>query len=1082
MSGGKDTAMQGDTRKIRMKLYATLLIGVAAALGLVMASHAMIVSLCAQKCKEDSLYELQLAVEQIAKNRAAATELDDRFNASIQAQTNTLAILFSLGDQLLSEEGVLQCAQNGGVDDLFVLSESGEVIQSAHAILNAEGETLRYEKGGVLPAVFSVDERNSLLSGTETFLVNLKTYVTKSQNHPLEAESEGFTKRYFSKSYQNGNVIVAAKNTVQLEKNAASQTSVGNVLKKVTLGTNGFVFAVSEAERVILYYPDETYIGMTLEDAGISDACVKNGFSGEIHIGETRYLCNTVRGWDGAMVISAIPSGDVSDENSAVTLTLLSVTSLLLIAYAYFLKKYSYQRGVAPDKRPLGKELYINKNIIQKLLPLTVIMVVAAALGVVYVQALHAISEQAVIAQAGINNIRSHLETNEKRAEALTAEYKDAYLKKTRLLSLLLEKNPALLACDESPEATDQLHLHRDGARTVAYSGVLQSICDTMHIDAIYVYGEKGQSICTNTEYWYYPIEMRDETAQSYAFSVIINGYKDSFVQDAMLDDTGNMLQYAGCAYAYYDDAGARHNGLVQIAVQPEQLAQALETTELAYQLRSMRIGRNGFFGAVDATDLTVSYSPIKDADGKRAVDIGFAEESFRDGWSGFARISGFEYYMTCTRIGGHFVYTLMSLSNLYALGYAIALYTTLFNLLFALVLLCAAVLGRNRDDALYTLSEGKRLGNRSIFELITADGDVKRVASARSRWEGQTVPWTEKNPDQRLLSLLSFLLGVAAIALCIVFVSAGQLFGSNSILGYIVAGNYDRGVNIFSLTCCAMIIIMAVVIGNLVSRAIRTVSENLGTRTETIGRLFSSVVRFVTILWGVFRSLMLLGVDAASLLTSAGILTLVIGLGAQKLIADFLAGIFIVCEGSFRVGDIVTIGDFRGSVMEIGMRTTKIMDISGDIKVFNNSDISGIINMTKELSFAFCDVGIDYDESIERVEMVLQAAFPAIRKRLPAIQDGPYYKGISELRDSCVVIKIVAKCAEQDRIQLCRDLNREIKLVFDKNNINIPYPQVVLSYRQEADAEELSVREKRRAERFVDEQKEKSKGIEEES
>ncbi|MDO5112011.1 MAG: mechanosensitive ion channel [Clostridia bacterium] len=1073
--------MTSDTKQIRSRLYRTLLIGIVAALGLLAASYVMIASLCAQKSKADSLYEIQTAVEHIAKNKASATELNDRFNASMQAQTNTLAILFSLGDQLMSEEGVLQCAQTSGVDDLLVLSESGEVLCSAHAILNAAGEALRYEGGGTLPGGFSNDEWNDLLSGTETFLVNLKTNVTTPQYHPLEAESEGVEKRYFSKSYQNGNVVVVAENTVQLKQGVASQSSIGNVLDKVTLGANGFAFAVSEAEQTILYHPDGQYIGATLSDAGIPADCLKNGFSGEVTIGEKRYFCNTVRAWDGAMVISAIPYGDISAERSVMTLSLLLVTSLLLIAYAYFLKKYSYQRGEAPDKAALGKDLYINKNILQKLLPVAVVTVLAAGLGITYTQALHAISEQAVTAQAGISDIRTYLEANQERAETLTAEYKDAYLKKAKLLSLLLETNPVLLSCDESAEAKDRLHTHADGAQTVAYSGLLQNICDTMHVDAIYVYDDKGQSICTNTAFWYYPIEMKDETAQSHAFSDILKGYADTVAQDAMVDDTGKLNQYVGSAYTYYDAAGARHNGLVQIAVQPSQLDETLKTTELAYQLRSMRVGRNGFFGAVNANDLTVSYSPVLDSVGKRGVDIGFKEESFRDGWSGFGRINGYEYYMTCTRIGDHFVYTLMSLSNLYAQGYAIALYTTLFNLLFALILLLAAVIGRNRDDALYTLSEEKRMGGRSLFDLVMPGGGVKRVTSAASRWEGATVPWGEKNPDQKLLALIKLLLGVIAVVLCAVFLGAGRFFGNNSILGYIVEGNWDKGVNIFSLTCCAMILLVVVVAGNLASFAIRTVSVNLGTRTETIGRLLSSVIRFVAIVYGIFRCLTLLGVDAAALLASAGILTLVIGLGAQKLIADFLAGIFIVCEGSFRVGDIVTIGGFRGSVLEIGMRTTKIMDASGDIKVFNNSDISGILNMTKEMSFAFCDVGIEYNESIERVEMVLQEAFPAIRKRLPAIKDGPFYKGISELGDSCVVIKIVAKCAEQDRVQLNRDLNREIKLVFDKNNINIPYPQVVLSYRQGEDAEQLSAKEKQRAARFVDEQKEKSKDIEEE-
>lgn len=1071
--------MTSETAKIRRKLYRTLLLGIAGAFCLLAASYAMIVSLCTEKSKEDSIYEMQTAIKHIVGNNKSAQELNDSFNASMQAQTNTLAIIFSLSDQLLDEDGVLECARNSGVDDLLVLSPGGEPLFGARAVLNPDGEVLRYESGGALPKGLSYDDKVDLLSGTETFLVNLKTNLTASRYHPKEYQDGGFEKRYFSKPYQNGNVVVVSKNTIKLKRELASQSSIGNVLKKVTLGANSFIFAASEADQSILYYPNEEYIGKTLTETGISADCLKNGFSGEVSIEGTRYFCNTMRSWDGVMLISAVPYSDISSERSVMTLSLLLITSILLIAYAYFLKKYSYQRGAVPDKLPLGKELYINKDIAKKLLPVTLAIIAAAALGITYIQALHAISEQAVTAKTSVGDIRTYLESNEERARALTAEYKDSYLKKARLVALLLETNPSLLECDESPEATDRSHIHDNGSKTVARSGVLQSICDTMHIDAVYVFDDKGQSICTNTSLWYYPIEMKDETAQSYAFSKVIKGYVDYIVQDAMTDDTGKLNQYIGCAYQYRDEAGGQHNGLVEIAVQPSMLADALKTTELAYQLRNMRVGRHGFFGAVNADDLSISYSPMQDSVGKAAVDIGFAEESFRDGWSGFAMINGYKYYSTCTRIGGHFVYTLMSLSNLYAQGYTIALYTTLFNFIFALVLLCSVIFGVARNDVLYKLSAGKKLSGRTIFDLVTPDGSVKQVSSAVSRWDDASIPWIDKNPDQRLFTLLKLLLGVVAVVLCVMFIGARRFFGSSSILGYIMEGGWDRGVNIFSLTCCAMIMLIVIVIGDFVSVMIRTVSINLGTRTETIGRLLSGVIRFAAVVFGIFGSLMLLGVDAAALIASAGILTLVIGLGAQKLIADFLAGIFIVFEGSFRVGDIVTIGDFRGSVLEIGMRTTKIMDASGDIKILNNSDISGILNMTKEMSLAYCDVGIEYSESIERVEMVLKDAFPAIRKRLPAIIEGPFYKGVAELGDSCVVIKIMAKCAEQDRLQLNRDLNREIKLVFDRNNINIPYPQVVLSYRQDTQAEQLSDNDRRRVAKFVDEQKQKSKDVE---
>ena len=101
---------------------------------------------------------------------------------------------------------------------------------------------------------------------------------------------------------------------------------------------------------------------------------------------------------------------------------------------------------------------------------------------------------------------------------------------------------------------------------------------------------------------------------------------------------------------------------------------------------------------------------------------------------------------------------------------------------------------------------------------------------------------------------------------------------------------------------------------------------------------------------------------------------------------------------------------------------------------------------MTKETSFAAVEVGIEYGESLERVENILSKELPNIKKRLPAIIDGPFYKGVTMLADNSVNIKIVAECAEKDRLPLTNDLNREMKLLFDKYEISIPFPQVVVN------------------------------------
>ena len=128
-----------------------------------------------------------------------------------------------------------------------------------------------------------------------------------------------------------------------------------------------------------------------------------------------------------------------------------------------------------------------------------------------------------------------------------------------------------------------------------------------------------------------------------------------------------------------------------------------------------------------------------------------------------------------------------------------------------------------------------------------------------------------------------------------------------------------------------------------------------------------------------------------------------------------------------------------------MGIRTTKIEDAGGDVKVINNSDIRTLINMTSKLSTAVCDVSISYSDDIEKVEKVLKDNLGQIKNKYKAIINGPEYVGVQSLSDSAVVIRITAECNEMMRYQVQRDINREIKIIFDKNNITIPFPQVVI-------------------------------------
>ena len=249
--------------------------------------------------------------------------------------------------------------------------------------------------------------------------------------------------------------------------------------------------------------------------------------------------------------------------------------------------------------------------------------------------------------------------------------------------------------------------------------------------------------------------------------------------------------------------------------------------------------------------------------------------------------------------------------------------------------------------------------------------------------------------------------------------------------------------------------------------------------RTKTIFTLLDGFTKYACAIIIILLILGAFGVDTTALVASVGVLTLIVGLGAQSLIADIIAGIFIIFENEYNVGEIISVDGFRGTVLEIGIRSTKVIDAAGNIKIINNSNIGDIVNLSRELSLAVVDLDFPYDVPVDLVENILQDNFDLMKENIKGIVDGPFYKGICNYKDSNVTLKIVAKCKEEDRFQVERDLMREYRRLLLDNNIDMSYQQVVINYAESKDYNTNS-KSKKDAEVFVQKQKILSKEYEE--
>lgn len=214
--------------------------------------------------------------------------------------------------------------------------------------------------------------------------------------------------------------------------------------------------------------------------------------------------------------------------------------------------------------------------------------------------------------------------------------------------------------------------------------------------------------------------------------------------------------------------------------------------------------------------------------------------------------------------------------------------------------------------------------------------------------------------------------------------------------------------------------------------------------RPKTVARLVESVVRVLAVITTIVWLLSVAGVNMGGIFASLGIASLIIGFSAQSLIEDTITGIFIILEGQYNIGDVIVVDDFRGTVVNINVRTTTIMDLSNNLKIINNSNIRNIQNRSRNLSVVICDLATSYSANLPKLEKIIIPALNKIYEHNKDVFDSaPVYYGVEELADSSVILRFGVEAKEENYFVARRRLNRELKILCDNNNIEIPFNQL---------------------------------------
>lgn len=244
----------------------------------------------------------------------------------------------------------------------------------------------------------------------------------------------------------------------------------------------------------------------------------------------------------------------------------------------------------------------------------------------------------------------------------------------------------------------------------------------------------------------------------------------------------------------------------------------------------------------------------------------------------------------------------------------------------------------------------------------------------------------------------------------------------------------------VIEVLAMAAMVLCAATLLRLVLSLIKPKERKGMTLVSLLSSLLHYVAALVILCWG----LSILGVNVNAIVASVGIVALIVGFGAESLVADVITGVFLIFENQYNVGDIVEVNGFRGTVKEIGIRTTSIMDVGGNVKIINNSEMKNILNRSDNISRAVSDIAIPYETDLEALEAKLPQLMNEIQEqRRDVMLSAPRYLGVQQLGDSSVVLRFVVEVAEKDIYSGARILNRDLWLGFRKLGVECPFPQV---------------------------------------
>ncbi len=568
----------------------------------------------------------------------------------------------------------------------------------------------------------------------------------------------------------------------------------------------------------------------------------------------------------------------------------------------------------------------------------------------------------------------------------------------------------------------------------------LKELAECIRASSITLYDHSGKEIVNSDGY----IDMylgTDPESTTYDFRRILKGVP-YIVHEAETDETTGLTEVRIGIRTEDTDVPGKY-GVMLISLDPAVLERAT-TEEIDSTLRYMTEEETMLWIAEKGSG-TILASSDSGLAGRNIYSIGMGENDLAEGLMKNVYTENGQYFVMSSllddpviaegaeRFDHSVAYYAMSRSATnYGIIYTVANCCVLFAIVYSIL---AWYILRDYTDEFYNecINRGTSV---SAAGAASRDEESGVLRSLWNHWLGPESYLGTRRPEQK-----GFIVMEAFLALFLLqqipILSINEK-SQDSLYYYILKGIWERGINLFAF---ARILILAgemILTVLLLDFILRIIGRQTGKKGETVCRLVMNVIKYLSVASFIGLSLYFLGVDKTTLLAALSILSLAVSLGSQSLIADIIAGISIIIEGAFDVGDYVVIGSHTGKVLEIGVRTTRILCAGNDIMVIGNKEIQTVINKSRRSTVFNIYFRIRSDYPVDLIRELLERELPAIGENNPQILKGPVFEGITNIEDGKMTLSIETECRQADAHKVKLYVNSELQKLFAKNGIRI--------------------------------------------